>query len=92
MLSGYNATMQNSDLQKILDDTKGIIDAYSAAILFLATNPTLSYSLDTGQSIQKVTRANLAELRSARSALLNECAMLEARLNGGSISITGPAF
>ena len=84
--------MQDSDIAELIADTKLAIKALSDAIIFLATNPTLSYMLDTGQSEQRKTNANLSELRASRSALINECDMLEARLTGSNVVIGGPAF
>lgn len=44
-----------------------------------------SYTIDTGQDKQTVSRSNIGELFSQRSKLISQIAVLEARLNvGGS--------
>jgi len=70
---------------------KAAVAAYNAAILALATNAIQSYTLETGQTRQVVTKANLTELRNVRSALLNEVASLEARLCGAGTHVI-PGF
>jgi len=60
---------------------KAMVAAYDAAILALVSGAQ-SYQLDTGQTRQLVSKANLASLRSARDGLLNEVATLEARTCG----------
>jgi hypothetical protein len=68
-----------------IDTVKSIIDAYDAAILALiADNGVESYKLDTGQSVQTVTRSSLTSLQRTRTSLLNELATLEARVYGSS--------
>jgi hypothetical protein len=69
---------------------KTAVAAYNAALLALSTGAQ-SYTLDTGQTKQTVTKADLGSLRLTRSALLNEVATLEARLCGGSVHVT-PGF
>jgi hypothetical protein len=61
---------------------KAQLAAYNAAILALTTTGIQSYQLDTGQTRQLVTKANLAAMQKDRSSLLNELTTLEARLCG----------
>ena len=62
------------------------IEAFESAMLAFATNGAIqSYKLDTGQTQQTVTRADLEQLRGTLDGLYNQCAVLEARLNGGAI-------
>lgn len=84
--------MDNAFLQDRITATKAEIVAYEAAILSLATTGAQSYTLDTGQSRQTVTRANLTELRKALEALYNQCATMQARLSGGGSVIMRPGF
>jgi hypothetical protein len=67
-------------------NVKATIVAYDTAILALATGAQ-NYQLDTGQTRQMVTKANLASLRDTRSELFNELATLDARLCGGVVRV-----
>jgi len=58
------------------------IIAYEEAILAIGTDGLQSYTLDTGQSRQTVTKANMSELRLALSNLENRRATLLVRRNG----------
>lgn len=71
---------------------KAQITAYNSAILALATGGVQSYQLDTGQTRQLVTKANLATLHTSRDALLNELTTLEARLCGSGVTRVIPSF
>lgn len=75
-----------------LTAAKAMVVAYNAAILALATSNVLSYTLDTGQSRQTVTRNDLASLRATRDGLLNEVATLEARLYGCGTITAAPIW
>lgn len=77
-------------LDERIDRTKTMIIAYEDAITALAGGAQ-SYSLDTGQTRQSVTRAQLAELTSTLEQLENRLASLNARRNGGSIYVR-PGF
>ena len=69
-----------------------IIDAYDAAILSLAMGNIQSYTLDTGQSRQTVTKLDLADMRNTRTSLYNEYVTLCARLNGTGTIIGRPGW
>lgn len=62
--------------------TEALIVAYEDAITTLGTGGVQSYTLDTGQTRQTVTRANLAELKLMLESLENRRATLKARLEG----------
>jgi len=68
--------------QARIDSLEAIIVAYEGAILALGTAGVQSYKLDTGQTVQTVTRADLSQLRAALDGLLNQHAVLTARLGG----------
>lgn len=68
-----------------LETVMALIVAYDAAILALSTGAVQSYSLDTGQTRQTVTKQNITSLRDTRSSLLNELATLEARVCGAGV-------
>ena len=72
--------------------TKTIIEAYEDAVLALGVAGGVeSYTLDTGQSRQTVTRADLSSLSRMLDSLYNRLATMEARLSGGT-TIVRPAF
>lgn len=70
---------------------KAQIIAYEAAALALAAG-VQSYELDTGQSVQKVTKLNLSSIQKTIDLLYNRCATLEARLNGSGTTHGRPAW
>lgn len=65
--------------------------ALDTAIVFLYANPHKSYTLDTGQSSQQVSRPDLDSLQRQYDSLLNRIATLEARCYGASQQIR-PGF
>lgn len=68
--------------------TKGLITAYEDAVLALsAANGVQSYTLDTGQSKQTVTRSDIASLNAMLDSLYNRLATFEARLNGAALTV-----
>ena len=72
--------------------TQAEIIALEDALLALATNQIQSYTFDSGQTRQVVTRLNLTELRKAVDSLYNRCATLEARLTGGNVVTVRPLW
>lgn len=77
-------------LDERIDATKTLIVAYEAAILSLAGGAQ-SYTLDTGQTRQTVTRAELGSLRIQLGELENRLATLDARRCGATTHII-PGF
>lgn len=73
-----------------IEKTKTLIEAYEDAMVALSTGAQ-SYSLDTGQTRQTVTKANLSEMRNAVLILENRLATLEARLEGAGLQAV-PGF
>ena len=65
--------------------TEKAIAAYEDAQLALGTSGIQSYSLDTGQSKQMVTRANLTEINKTIDSLYNRRATLIARRDGSGV-------
>jgi hypothetical protein len=70
--------------------TKAAIIAYEEAILALAGG-SQSYSIDTGQTRQTVTKADLGSLRLQLNELENRLAVLDARLCGAGTNVV-PGF
>ena len=68
------------------------ITAYNAAILALATGGVESYTLDTGQSRQTVTKLNLDSLNNVVDGLLNQRAVIRARCTGNGVLIGRPGY
>jgi hypothetical protein len=60
---------------------KAAIEAFETGILALAGGAQ-TYSLDTGQTRQVVTKANLSEMRIMVSKLESDISTLQQRLNG----------
>lgn len=79
-------------LQERIDATKTKIAAAEAAEDALISGGISTYSLDTGQSVQKVTRHNLTELRKYVESLYNRLATLEQRRNGSGTRQAVPDF
>ena len=66
-------------LQGRIDATKAQIIAYEDAITALTSGGVQSYTLDTGQSRQTVTRLELSTLNNALDGLYNRLVTLQAR-------------
>lgn len=84
--------MDSEFLQARIDKTKLLIAVYEDAAEAIGTGGAQSYTLDTGQSRQTVTKLDLAMLSDTLAGLYNRCAMLEARLNGGNTHMARPAW
>lgn len=67
--------------------TKAAIESYEAAELALTTGGAQSYTIDTGQSRQTVTRSNLTEIRKGVESLYNRLATLESRVFGSTTRV-----
>lgn len=78
-------------IQGRIDATKLQIVAYEDAALALAGG-VQSYTLDTGQSRQTVTKLDLSAIQNTIDSLYNRCATLEARLNGSGTVTVRPAW
>jgi len=62
-----------------------MIEAYETAIAALSTGTTQSYTLDTGQTRQTVTRQHVSSMQAALDSAYNRLVTLEARLNGAVV-------
>lgn len=65
-----------------LAQAKAQVLIYDAAITALVTGGAQSYTLDTGQSKQQVTKLDLDKLQAILASLENKVVTLEARCNG----------
>jgi hypothetical protein len=70
--------------------TQAAILVYEAAIEAVSTGQ--SYTLDTGQTRQTVTRANVTELRLMLASLENRLSQLLDRINGGGAHYGRPGY
>jgi hypothetical protein len=68
-------------LEQRIAAKKAAIIAYEEALTAIAGGAQ-SYSLDTGQTRQVVTRANLTEIRNVIAQLESDIATLQMRLSG----------
>ena len=60
--------------------TKAAIVAYEGAILAVGTTGVQSYRLDTGQTAQTVTKADIGSMRIMLANMENRLSMLELKL------------
>jgi len=84
--------MDRAFIQARIDATKSQIVAYEAAALALGAGGIQSYKIDTGQTVQWVTKADLGDIQKTIDGLYNRCATLDARLNGSGVLVTRPAW
>lgn len=86
-----------AEIQQKVTDLKALISEYETASLQIATDQIQSYTFDSGQTKQTVTKFNLTELNNVIDSLYNRLSMLCARFpectggTGGAI-IARPAW
>jgi len=78
-------------LEERIASKKAAILKFEAALTTLAGGAQ-SYSLDTGQTRQTVTRANLTEIRNMIAQLESDIATLQMRLNGSGRFYVRPGW
>lgn len=79
--------MDRAFIKERITATKALIVAYEDAVTALGTQGgVVSYTLDTGQSRQTVTRADISSLNRMLDTLYNRLATFEARLYGASLT------
>jgi len=74
-------------LQARIDATKSQIEAVETAVLALSSGSVRSYTINTGQTTESVTKADISRLGSLLESLYRRLDYLDMRLNGG-----GPAL
>lgn len=84
--------MNNQFYKERIQKAKERIVSYEDAIDQLLANQIESYQLDTGQSVQRVTKMNIEVLEKAIDTLLNRCATWEARITGCGTTYVRPGF
>ncbi len=85
------ATDQTTWIEARIAATEIAIVAYEDAMIALSTG-SQTYSLDTGQTRQTVTKANLSEMRNALAELENRLDVYRAKLGLGNGFIMRPAY
>lgn len=76
-----------SFLQNRLDSLIKQIDAFEAAMVALGDNNVQAYTLDTGQTVQKVTKLDLEWMTGTLNSLYNQYTVIEARMKRSGTSI-----
>ncbi len=80
--------MDNTFLTERIAATKLMIVAYEDAITALTgENAIESYTIDTGQTRNTVTRSSLKELNTTLDGLYNRLCTLQARQTGGAVTV-----
>lgn len=78
-------------LTERITSTQTQITAMETALEAFSDPDVFSYTIDTGQTRQTVTRNTLGSLQTQIDSLYNRLATLEARLNG-AVTIGRPGF
>lgn len=85
-------SQSQSYIQGLIDKTKLAIDEAMTAEAGLMAGTVQSYTLDTSQSRQTVTKFNITELRNYIDSLLNRLATLETRVYGCGVTTVRPCW
>ena len=72
--------MDSTFLNERITQTKATIIAYETAIDAIILGGAESYTLDTGQTRQVVTKLDIADMQMTLDSLLNRLTMLQKRL------------
>lgn len=84
--------MDNQFIEDRIAARKLLVVQLEEAIFQLSFNNISQYTLNTGQTVQTVTKRDIVTLEKLLSSTLNGIAELEARLNGSGTVIAGPAW
>ncbi len=79
-LSGNNTETYAEHLENEYQNLKNLVFQYDEAIAAILTGGHASYQLDTGQSMQRVTRFNIKEIQEMRDVAAGKLADLAVRL------------
>jgi hypothetical protein len=78
-------------VERRIEQTRTMIERYEEAILKVSSGAA-SYTLDTGQTRQTVTSANLTEMRRALESANNTLRMYENELCGEGTFVAKPGW
>ncbi len=84
--------MDETFLRERIASTKAIIIELETAMANLVSGAILSYTLDTGQTRQTVTRLEISSLKNVINSKYNLLSILEARLTGGGVITVNPVW
>ena len=84
--------MDNTFVQDRITSIKARIIALEDASIALATGGIESYTIDTGQSRQTVTKMNIEQIQNVIDGLMNQLVVYEARITGNGVLIGRPGF
>lgn len=84
--------MDSTFIHERITATKNQIATLEDAALNISSGAITSYTLDTGQSRQVVTKSNISLINKAIDALYNRLATLETRLTGNGTVVGRPAW
>jgi hypothetical protein len=84
--------MDSEYCQAQIDILKPLIAAYQAVLLQLAQNPNKSYTLNTGQTTESVSKYDIDKIRDMVNGLQGDLQYWYDCLNNTGTSILGPAY
>lgn len=85
--------MDREFIQARIDAAKALIVVWEDALTALGSSGGIqSYTIDTGQSRQVVTRSDIGTINKIIDSLMNRVATLEARLNGSGVVNQRPGW
>ena len=84
--------MDETFLRERIAATRAIIIELETAMANLVSGAILSYTLDTGQTRQTVTRLEISSLKNVINSKYNLLSILEARLTGGGVITVNPVW
>jgi uncharacterized coiled-coil protein SlyX len=84
--------MTGADLQKAIDNVRARLARLYAAVLALEDPTITSYRIDTGQSVQQVTREDLPMIEDRIAALESRLASLCSRQTGSGVTRGVPSW
>ena len=85
--------MEESVIRARIEKLITIVTNIDDTLIKLSLNPRASYTIDTGQSKETVTKANAAMLLTRAQRIQDEIDRLTEQLNGGGDPVyTRPAF
>ena len=68
------------------------IEVLEDAMLDLSSGAIESYSFDTGQSVQRVTKSDVEKIQNVIDGLLNQLVIYEARCSGNGVVRVVPGW
>jgi hypothetical protein len=78
-------------IQSRIDSTKAAIESIEDAILSLSTGNLQSYTIDTGQTRQTVTKKDISRLNVELDKLYSRMDYLDTKLNGSGTTLVRSA-